>query len=374
MTHATGSQTEHVHQIDALRGLAACAVAFIYHGWRIGGVYKTGPLDGLPVISWLYDYGYTAVDLFFVISGYVFAHVYLTGDGLRGGVTLRAFMAARIARLYPLHLATLLLMAAILLAGTGDMPGHDGWHFLLNLLFLQESGLNQGYSFNVPAWSLSVEMLCYLLFILAALAGRRVLAVSAVLFVLVGLVATASEATSVVNVGRGLTGYFTGYLIWRHRETLDRVPAWLAIAFVAGILAVHLKLPFVFYGASLSVTAWPILLLLSKRSAVLTSAPLRWLGARSYSIYLLHFPVYGVLLFVVTAGQPVPPAMQGAALAFCIATTLLLSHFSFLYFEAPMRRLIRDFAEGKRSASPVRTPGLTPEASADFRSASSGPA
>jgi peptidoglycan/LPS O-acetylase OafA/YrhL len=118
MTAATSpSQPPHVAQIDALRGVAALLVSLVFHIHYVIGIYRTGPLDGLPFFTWVHDFGWTMVDLFFVVSGFVFSHVYLEGASLKQGVSFRSFMLARIARLYPLHLATLAATAAILSFG-----------------------------------------------------------------------------------------------------------------------------------------------------------------------------------------------------------------------------------------------------------------
>lgn len=155
-------------EIDALRGLTALAVAFVFHIHHLLGYYRTGPLDGLPLFSWLHDYGFVLVDLFFVVSGFIFAHVYLPNGRLE--TDARTFAAARFARLYPLHLVTLLAAATVLAVGpsaTAEGCCNDAYHFALNLAMLQETGLNEGMSFNTPSWSISVEVLCYVLFYLA---------------------------------------------------------------------------------------------------------------------------------------------------------------------------------------------------------------
>lgn len=350
---------EHVHQIDALRGLAACAVAFVFHSGAMFGAWPQGPLDDLPVFSWIHRNGYAAVDLFFVISGYVFAHVYLTGRGLRDGVSFRGFMLARFARLYPLHLVTLLVSAAIAWAGfvrgVGVSSNDDAWHFLLNVLFLQESGLNQGYSFNVPAWSLSVEMLCYVLFIMAAMSGPHMLRRAALILILCGVILSMGSDKSLMNIGRGLAGYFTGYMLWLHRDRLERLPLLPIGAAAAAILALGIKPPGIHYGTFLSLTVWPVLLLAGRRSSLLAAAPLRWLGERSYSIYLLHAPVYAFIFILIFDRQPAPPSLWAGTTLAATAAILLLAHLSFRYFEVPARLYIRALPRRRRLVAAADT-------------------
>jgi peptidoglycan/LPS O-acetylase OafA/YrhL len=326
----------HIYQIDALRGVAALLVAGVFHVHFLLGAYRTGPLDGLPFFGWVHQRGWTLVDLFFVISGYIFSHVYLNESGLKQGTTFRSFMKARLARLYPLHFVTLLLASALVPFGhppTLDLAVNDAWHFLLNLLFLQESGLNQHMSFNTPAWSISVEMICYLVFIIAALAGKRVLLTVAACLVCVGLLATAGNNPHLDHIARGFVGYFAGHFLWCWCEPLRRVPV-LALAVVAmAALLLPPKPQGISLGAYYSLTLWPCILLIALRLPALGSAPFRWLGDRSYSIYLLHAPLYILLSLAVFASGPVPRSYWVPAMVLSTALLLTLSDFSYRYLE-----------------------------------------
>jgi len=359
---APSAAVPHVAQIDALRGIAALLVSLVFHVHYVLGQFRTGPLDGLPVFTWLHDYGWTMVDLFFLISGFVFSHVYLSEAGLRGGVTFRKFMLARLARLYPLHLATLLACAAILWFGrpaTWDTVRADLYHFVLNLLFLQESGLNADYSFNYPSWSISVEMICYVAFIAAALRGPRLFQRAAITLMFIGAMMTMAGDSVGAHIGRGLFGFFAGHFVWQNRERLARVPAPVLVAVALAALLVP-STGALSRGTFLCMTAWPALLVLALRTQALCSAPFRWLGDRSYSIYMLHAPVYASINVFVFNGQPVDRALWplvsgGAALAI-----LGLAHVSFLYLEHPARGWINArFGAGSKArdgASAVSAP------------------
>lgn len=113
----------------------------------------------------LYQHGHFAVQFFWLISGFVFATVYENS-----AATTRQFFIARFARLYPLHLITLVIVAilqAISIRTTGHSliyENNDLWHLMLNLAFISAWGLERGYSFNGPIWSVSIELLVYALF------------------------------------------------------------------------------------------------------------------------------------------------------------------------------------------------------------------
>jgi peptidoglycan/LPS O-acetylase OafA/YrhL len=125
-------------------------------------------------LAWLYDYGHTAVQYFWAVSGFVFAHVYLADTQGRG-----RFWLARVARLWPLHLLTLMLVAVLQAAYAGlngtDFIYHQNnlKHFLLSLPLMQYWGWQDNQSFNGPSWSLSTEMLAYAVFWLTLPALRR---------------------------------------------------------------------------------------------------------------------------------------------------------------------------------------------------------
>ncbi len=166
----SSGSVEQLASLTPLRGVAALWVVIFHFCWRIptihperytGAVYK----------------GYLAVDVFFVLSGFVITHVYK--DGFARRVTAwryRNFLKARVARLYPLHVAMLLLFAATAMAERAAAYALNGSFdpiplvgerslsgFFANLVMLQGLWARQ-LSWNDPAWSISLEFLAYLLF------------------------------------------------------------------------------------------------------------------------------------------------------------------------------------------------------------------
>jgi peptidoglycan/LPS O-acetylase OafA/YrhL len=115
----------------------------------------------------MHQWGWALVDLFFVLSGFVFAQAYLARGGLAGGRGWSAFWVARVARLWPLHL--LMLGATALLL---PRPENTAAAFAAHLVMAQAFVGPVAASFDGPSWSLSVEAVCYLAFSLAALGGR----------------------------------------------------------------------------------------------------------------------------------------------------------------------------------------------------------
>jgi peptidoglycan/LPS O-acetylase OafA/YrhL len=331
-----------LHEIDALRGIAAVVVAFLFHQHYLHGQLGYGVFGSSAVFAWIYREGWIMVDLFFVISGFIFAHVYLS-DG-RMTCDAGRFARARFARLYPLHLAMLLAAALVFAAGTPasvDYASNDTWHFVLNLLMLQESGLNHGMSFNLPSWSISVEVICYVIFYVVASRFHARLGLVAVVIAVAGLLVTLGPDPSLDHIGRGACGFFAGVLAHRLRESGPRV---LAAVCLLGVLLLGSRLlplhPKISAGAIVGLTLFPVLVILAPRIAVLRAPVLLWLGQRSYSIYMLHAPLFMGINVALFAGQPVAPEWVWATLIGAWVALLLLADASYRYLENPARRWI----------------------------------
>ncbi len=241
-------------------------------------------------LGWIIERGWALVDLFFLLSGYVFAHVYGAPGQLRRAGAMGDFWIARIARLWPLHLVALLLFALI---GWGGAK-NDAPHFILNLLMLQGFDLDTRFSFNISSWSLSVEMLAYAIFAFGARLGDRALWRITLLTVAGGLawlvlLGYPRGVWPGEMILRGPLGFFIGQLLWRGRAVAGRIPASLLLAMLAGGLwleqgAYSPILP-------LDLLCWPAAVLLALRMPWLERGPFIWLGERSFGIYMLHLLV-----------------------------------------------------------------------------------
>ena len=141
-------------RLDALTGLrfVAAAAVFIYHvpNWLQVPAFNPGPL------------GQAAVGYFFVLSGFILAHVYR-----RDGAVMQTgrFYLARFARIWPLHAACLLAMLAVR-PESWPRTMDQSVHFLAHAALLQgwTTDSSRALAWNGPAWSLSVEAFFYVLF------------------------------------------------------------------------------------------------------------------------------------------------------------------------------------------------------------------
>src|SRR5580765_5784207 len=153
--------TEHLFLLDGLRGLAALGVVMLhyYHFYYQQDQARLHPAwrSMEPGGSWLgllYVDGVYAVNVFWMISGFVFAHVYCGK-----AVGTREFVVYRFARLYPLHFLTLLVVAALQLIafnrlGYFLLTSQMDWrHFVQHILFVPGWGLDKQSEFDFPIWS-----------------------------------------------------------------------------------------------------------------------------------------------------------------------------------------------------------------------------
>lgn len=294
------------------------------------------------ILEWFYTYGYYGVEFFWVISGLVFAHVYVSGPKLQS-IT---FLTRRLARLYPLHLTTLLAVAALQYLSWSSF-GHfqiylvnDLHHFILNLFLASSWGLEQSSSFNAPIWSVSVEVLVYLLFIfiLPVLRLGRLHQVGVTVLALV----IVTWAVPGLQVAQCASYFFLGGSIYAMTSVLPRsgLPAcaamFCAIAVVTALLS-PLTPIFVYLMTASAVACAVCLDFLSKSRQNAFSI----LGDWSYGTYLLHVPVQIVILILFDAGfLPRSIAQQDWFFLAYFASVVALAAASYHCLERPAQRAI----------------------------------
>ncbi|MDE2181492.1 MAG: acyltransferase [Alphaproteobacteria bacterium] len=213
-------------------------------------------------------HGYLWVEFFFALSGFILIHVY--GDRawqFWRGKAYRPFLEARLARLYPLQLFTLLSMLYLMvmlnwLADLGHYTSiyHQPWHpintwpsFVANLFLVQAWNLFPWLTWNGASWFVSVEFLLCLLFPIYVLLSRggpwRGLAMlGAGLAGLTFMAETSQHGLDITfhnGIFRGMAGFATGVglaMLFRAAKAAgaDRLPEWVHSAGQAGLLAFFL--------------------------------------------------------------------------------------------------------------------------------------
>lgn len=360
------SDPGHIRALTGLRAMAALWVVF-YHlrEKRPGQFLDWGPLD--PVIA----NGHLGVDLFFVLSGYILAHVYReTFTNSFGIEEWASFLRNRLARIYPVHLATLAIMLGVYAVGfyaLGVVPnnsGHYSAESLAHNLLLTHAWFPGVGAPNTPAWSISAEWFGYLLFpLLCAVTLRTTLGVQ---LAIAGLSMLAAQwLWGLHELTRFTAAFLFGIALCGIAKRLEAPGAiarvtrrWAASATVLGIgLAVTL------WGdapAGLLTGLFGLLIVALSAPedifARLLSGPVAvYLGEISYSIYMVHWPVWSVARHGLPRLGLDPGAVwvQSAVVAVILIAAALLYHI----VEVPGRRLLRS---GRFSVSWRRTDRAAP--------------
>lgn len=395
--------------LDVARSIAAITVVlwhwqhFQYSGYSLRPDFDRTAQPLYLLLFPFYEGGWLAVDFFFILSGYVFFWKYRTSvrDGSVGSWT---FFILRFSRLYPLHFLTLILVAA-LQAIYFHIHGvffvfqfNDLYHFVLQLFFASQWGLQHGASFNDPVWSLSVEVLLYAMFFVVAKYSSSRWPLLAILSLL-GFVLYASNVTNAI--GRGMFCFFVGgmlaqllhalrdnrrrdmieitaygllllvvvlaLLAWRYdvtRTLSDTIGAWVGQWFpgLASLqVAVSGRLLRVINYLLMAALLFPALivsLVLAERRFHSQFERLSFIGDISYASYLLHIPlqIACVLLLPSVFSNSQAPAGGISMLSF-LALLIGASFTSFHYFERPAQNIIRRRALGRSRSRISNVPG-----------------
>ena len=339
--------------LTPLRGLAALWVVLFHADVILVFRHFGGLLD--RDATGLISHGYLWVDFFFLLSGFIIAQVY--GDRLGAGSGLgaaRDYLAARFARIYPLHLATLLMLIPLRVLAAqffpamqdSSWPAFMAWRAIPSNLLLTHAMNHHVYlSWNIVSWSIGAAWWTYVaaLALLRLIHGRAAWrAAAAALAGAAGLVAL---VRLVPDHGLDITfdyGFFRCLCEFALGAALCRAwrAGWLAGQLsgdaVAPLLLLTIAALFHRRGDDLVTVPLFMLLILAvaynrrRIAGFLAARPLQHLGEISYALYMMH----GVWFMVCWYGLPelqrrglwVPEgAVRGWGFAIGFAAVSLLS-------------------------------------------------
>jgi peptidoglycan/LPS O-acetylase OafA/YrhL len=352
------ASNRHFFGVDFLRGISAVAVLFwhyqhfYYTSAGVSGLVDRSVQPFFAHFSLFYTRGGDAVQLFWTISGFVFAAVYASSAEMNAA----GFIGNRFARLYPLHALTLLLVLALQIASL-NLVGHyqiypfnDLYHFCLNVFFASWWGLQKGYSFNAPIWSVSIEILVYFVFMLLM---RQLLKWN--------ILAPALASLSFVAWHKGLplsdfwmcsTFFFSGATIF-YLSKLTRHNPSVSFSILIILIVTCWLLPKTLYlwrGTDYQIrfilTCCALVLAFSYAEGLsylrLAFQRARLMGDLTYATYLLHVPLQITILTVIEffAIDRNVVSSNSFFIVF-LATLFFISYASFRFFETPARIYLR---------------------------------
>lgn len=373
------SSKRQLPSVTALRGIAALWVVLYHYS-----VQSLPTLDATPYTDLVHK-GYLAVDMFFMLSGFVMTHVYHQAFSENVTEHYRSFIVARIARIYPLHVFVLLLFVGTAVATQFATDGSDSLHevalggprsvgaFVANIFMLQ--GLDAGnLSWNYPSWSISVEFMAYLLFPFALPAilratDRTKIAIGLLLFGLLIILAFVTKDDfnqwdGPITLLRCLPEFILGTLLYCAFRATSKglflrrdALAFLLLATI--VLSLHLNAPDLLIIALFGVLVLMSVLNDGSFSKCANVAPLVWLGNISYSLYLIHGFVQflaGNLLgrFGIEDHANLSIATSLGLMIAMVIACLIAAHLSYNYIEIGCRHYLRNLLDRRKRRRAIR--------------------
>lgn len=338
------TRTANLPGIQALRGIAALMVVF-YHANQM-----VAARIGADAMAW----GEFGVDVFFVISGFVMVYAVER----RPGITPTIFLRDRLFRIVPLYwIMTLALATAVFVRPSlFDAAVFDVAHILKSLFFIPQ--IHPGFDYPivrpmlVPGWTLQYEMYFYLLLAPLVLlpADRRIASVA-------GLLTAGFLLGRSGLIGDGAAASFFGDPIVLE-FVLGMVAARLFLAGkrvrYAGLVAAAALIVLVLIAApahrfvSAGIPAMILVLAMASIETIRTpiiAIVMRAIGDSSYSLYLSHLFVIGVINVLWRIAVPCPPAANGAtATAYVLASvtgSVVAGILIFQLLERPLARSLK---------------------------------
>lgn len=325
----------------AIRGIVSVWIALAH--LLFNPVYHAGFADyrdlGWAALPLRFDY--VGVDFFFLLSGCLLTLNYRTlfEDPATGSKQIDRFYLQRLARIYPLHLVMLAFIFVTACLGV-DWPktaGHWAWLWdhrgitlAANLALVHAWGILPAAAWNEPAWTISIFALLYVLFPNLIFLTRRLpdRACWPIIGLLIGgyalqrqLYPTGGQSDGMGAIIRGLCFFTTGLCIARLHQAKWRTDwPWTRIFYLLLLLSAAMLVLWANHPFEMGWfhALYPLFLLASLRATVpwLQRAPFHWAGSRSYTLYMVHYPV------MVLVGQW--PGTPFAALPELVAYPLFL--------------------------------------------------
>jgi len=348
---AEGQERRAYWTLDGLRGVGAVVVV-MRHVPQLFGPIRVPE-------------SFLAVDLFYLVSGFVVAHAY--GERLKRGGFFWDFVKTRLIRLYPLYLFGLAVGCIPALYAVITDPA--GWWTAPKLFEAIVLGLFMvpmfpgiaacGTALDGPVWTLVPELIAN--FVYAAIVRFLTLPVLIAILVVCGAgVVLAEHLYGSLDVGYNPTdqwaalarvgySFFAGVLVFRffgHAKTQAAWVAWLCVALLAAGLAFQPtddQTPWFEIGVIL--VGFPALLITAARfePGPGVGKVFSVIGLISYAVYLLHQPMGNIVLDVARHHFRIPTDWRGLGFGVpFLAAVMGLAWWLDDHYDAPVRKVLRD--------------------------------
>lgn len=354
----------HLNQITFTRFLAALTVVFFHFG---SSVFPAN----IPFFGQALQAGPIAVNYFYLLSGFIMSIAYFSVDQSKI-LNKRKYWIARFARIYPVYLMALLLVAA----GKFKEPDFTT-ELLLNLSLLQAWIPGYALSLNSPGWSLSVEAFFYaafpfILILIQRIGLKKVTLLALLLWLATQLIHTywlnssAYQAKNLVHdaiyyhplmhinafvLGAVVGAYFkkNSHNIENTYRTYSNIILLLSAVIIFLLLAQPQPAKIAFLNLDIALTnglIGPLFLLFIVALAInrgmiakVLSFPIFiLLGEASYSLYILQRPVYGIYDRTIGKYLVMP---ESAHFYLYLVVLIAISIASYKLFETPLREYIK---------------------------------
>jgi len=360
---------QHLEALTSLRFFAALYV-LMFHYTSVSGSIFQGQVVRL---------GYTGVSFFFVLSGFILAHNYHQVDFGKQGAFYR-YGLARISRVYPVYVLSLLAGVPFLLSSFGKVAPGVTTTMAASSLLVAPLGLQAWFpgtacSLNCPSWSISVEAFFYLIFPVLLAPIMRTPLKSLLATIGCWMVATAvylwiwaivspqgsvllSQPSPTQEIAAQWIKYFPPgrlpefclglvlYALWKRQpqrfNSSSMLCVFLAVATI--LLTQTPNIPEIALHNGLSAVAWAPLILgaASMKGGVLSLPICEFLGRISFSVYLLHLPIFSAVLAFDNRALGRMLVTQHPSMLIVLSAVLVIacSAIVFTWVEEPMRRKI----------------------------------
>lgn len=315
--------------------------------------------------------GFSGVDIFFVISGYLMFGIVAAGLE-EGSFSIWQFYLSRAKRILPalvvLCLASLVFGWFLLMPKEYQQLGgqvRESLFFTSNFRFLGEAGyfdVESQQKWLLHTWSLSVEWQFYLILPVLLILIWRFFKSSVALTATIAVLFFLSLISCVIHTGKSQSEAFfllqfrawemlLGALVYQLKLDLSGARVWRRISELLGF-ALILSSALVFdqyddwpgWRAMVPVSGAALVLVAGNQRSLFTAPYVaQWLGARSYSIYLWHWPMVVALAYLNHLSHPV-------WVAAAILASLVIGHLSYTWIENPMRRWLTLIGGNKAAA------------------------